>query len=79
MVNAPFPAVSQVVAKMDRLLQARHWKRTFANGKVSRNTVRRVFGGRDHRVSTLIALADALDCDLIIDLRPRVSPLPPPN
>lgn len=30
-------------------------------------------GGRPPRIDTLLRIADALDCDLVVDLRPRAS------
>jgi transcriptional regulator with XRE-family HTH domain len=63
---------SRLAARVEALLNARRWKRSaFAHGKVSANTVRRILHGKNARLSTLIALADALDCDLIIDIKPR--------
>jgi predicted transcriptional regulator len=31
-------------------------------------------GGRPPRIDTLLRIADALDCDLVVDLKPRTSP-----
>jgi predicted transcriptional regulator len=31
-------------------------------------------GGRPPRIDTLLRIADALDCDLLVDLRPRANP-----
>jgi DNA-binding XRE family transcriptional regulator len=31
-------------------------------------------GGRPPRIDTLLRIADALDCDLLVDLRPRTGP-----
>jgi predicted transcriptional regulator len=31
-------------------------------------------GGRPPRIDTLLRIADALDCDLLVDLKPRTSP-----
>jgi predicted transcriptional regulator len=31
-------------------------------------------GGRPPRIDTLLRIADALDCDLLVDLKPRVYP-----
>jgi predicted transcriptional regulator len=31
-------------------------------------------GGRPPRIDTLLRIADALDCDLLVDLKPRVNP-----
>jgi predicted transcriptional regulator len=31
-------------------------------------------GGRPPRIDTLLRIADALDCDLLVDLKPRMSP-----
>lgn len=71
MVKLPDP-LARIAATLDAVLRARHWKKTaFAHGKVSTNTVRNVLQGKDHRLSTLIALAEALECDLVIDLQPR--------
>lgn len=57
---------------LDRCLRERHWKRTaFARGHVHANTVRHVLQGKDSRLSTLIALADALDCELVVEFKPK--------
>jgi predicted transcriptional regulator len=31
-------------------------------------------GGRPPRIDTLLRIADALDCDLLVDLKPRTGP-----
>jgi DNA-binding XRE family transcriptional regulator len=31
-------------------------------------------GGRPPRIDTLLRIADALDCDLLVDLKPRTNP-----
>src|ERR671935_2950385 len=31
-------------------------------------------GGRPPRIDTLLRIADALDCDLLVDLKPRANP-----
>jgi ribosome-binding protein aMBF1 (putative translation factor) len=31
-------------------------------------------GGRPPRIDTLLRIADALDCELLVDLRPRTNP-----
>jgi predicted transcriptional regulator len=40
---------------------------------VSISTVHRVFQGGDHRISTLIDIADALGCDVVITIEKRVA------
>lgn len=42
-----------------------------AYGRMAPSTVCRVFQGRDHRVSTLLEIADALDCDVKIEIVKR--------
>lgn len=42
-------------------------------GHLSANTVRRIRAGKDCRISTLADLADSMDCDLVIELKPRVA------
>lgn len=64
--------LARIAATVEAQLQARQWKRTaFAHGKLHPNTVRNVLNGKDHRLSTLIALAEALECDLEINILPR--------
>lgn len=53
------------LAKADKALKA------LASPRVSVNTVSRVLRGFDHRVTTLAAIADALNCDLEIRVTPR--------
>lgn len=74
MVKLPDPesVIGRLAHRIDRVLQAKGWKRSaFAHGKVSSNTVRRVLRGKDARLSTLIALADALECELVVDFKPK--------
>ena len=40
-------------------------------GQLATNTIRRIMQGKDHRVSNLAALAESMDCDLVIEIRPR--------
>jgi DNA-binding Xre family transcriptional regulator len=64
--------MARLVGRVEGMLRDRRWKKSsFAHGKVSANTVRRILHGKNARLSTLIALADALDCELVVDLQPR--------
>jgi hypothetical protein len=72
MVKLPDPLMTRLAARIESVLRARRWKRTmFAHGHVSHSTVRNVLHGKDYRLSTLVALAEALDCDLVIEIQPR--------
>jgi DNA-binding Xre family transcriptional regulator len=81
MVNLPDPhdeagrtLLARLAHRVDGVLKARRWKRSyFAHGKVSPNTVRRILRGKNARLSTLIAMADALECELVIDFKPKES------
>lgn len=42
-----------------------------AHGRLSERTVWAIFNGHDHYVSTLAELADAMGCELVIEIRPQ--------
>lgn len=56
-----------VVLKADRVLKA------CATEDVSIPTVSRVLRGEDHKISTLLAIADALECDVTIVIDKRTA------
>jgi hypothetical protein len=41
------------------------------DAQLAEGTIRRILQGKDHHVSKLAALAESMDCDLVIELRPR--------
>lgn len=56
-------------ARVAQGLQTAH----VAEGRLADRTVWALFHGRDHYVTTLNELADAMGCDLVIELRPRAN------
>lgn len=68
----PESLLTRLAARVNSILAARRWKKSsFAHGRMSQNTVLNILHGKNCRVSTLVELADALDCDLVIDIQPR--------
>lgn len=64
--------LESIAARLEAVRQQQGAKKKFfAHGRLSENTVRNVFKGRDHRLSTLAEIADALDCDVVVSITPR--------
>ena len=40
-------------------------------GRVSPSTAHNVLKGKDHKISTLVEIADSMDCDVVIEIRRR--------
>jgi len=60
--------------QFDRLMEARDLTQralAWRLGRRQHGTVSHVLKARDSKISTIVALADALDCDVVVTLVPR--------
>lgn len=61
-----------LAARLESVIRAAGWKRSMVvPGRLNANTVRRVLQGKNVHVSTLMDIADALDCELVVDFKPK--------
>lgn len=68
-------ALELIAAQLEDARAAQAIKRYMIcyNRKLSTATVHHVWRRRDHRISTLLEIADALNCDVEITIRRRAS------
>jgi hypothetical protein len=64
-------AILALIAARLTLLKADRVLKACASEEISIPTVSRILKGHDHKISTLIALADALECDVEITIQKR--------
>lgn len=65
-------ALDAIAVELETRRQAKRLKLyCLMSERVSPATVQRVFQGKDHRISTLVEIADLLDADVEIRLIPR--------
>jgi transcriptional regulator with XRE-family HTH domain len=69
-----FAAVASQVAEQRRARQLSQAELADLCGTTQSAIARLESGGRPPRIDTLLRLAEALDCELIVELRPRTTP-----
>jgi len=67
-----------IAARLEWVLAGLHlsYAKVFlrGRGRIHLTTISRIMHARDHRLSTLVAFADAVDCDVEVIITPRAKP-----
>jgi transcriptional regulator with XRE-family HTH domain len=69
-----FAQVAEKVARRRKELALSQAELAELTGTTQSAIARLEAGGRPPRIDTLLRIAEALDCELIVDLRPRTQP-----
>src|SRR5881396_2040601 len=70
-----FARIAQQVAKQRRARQLSQAELAELTGTTQSAIARLESGGRPPRIDTLLRITEALDCELIVELRARVKPV----